>query len=62
MEVHWPPAVRLLLGVDSLALSTGAEHATRRQAVLQAFTPAALRQYVPGMQVLTDGSRGGTHA
>ena len=49
----WPKSTRILLGKDSLAVSSGNIHTSRRKLLFQAFQPRALASYVPAMAEIT---------
>ncbi len=49
----WPKSTRILLGKDSLAVSSGNIHTSRRKLLFQAFQPRALTSYIPTMAEIT---------
>jgi cytochrome P450 len=49
----WPPSTRILLGANSLAVSTGQFHSSRRRIMFQAFQPRALARYIPTIEKIT---------
>ena len=50
----WPKSTRILLGKDSLAVSGGSIHTSRRKLLYQAFQPRALASYIPTVERITD--------
>jgi len=53
VESTWPKSTRILLGKDSLAVSSGNIHTSRRKLLFQAFQPRALTSYIPSMAEIT---------
>ena len=49
LENEWSPAIRKLLGHQSLSLLTGAEHRQRRKLLAPHFKRTAMGEVVPGM-------------
>ena len=50
----WTPAVRALLGPESLLMKSGASHAASRRILAQAFTGAAVDAYQPLVREATE--------
>lgn len=50
VQSQWPPSTKLILGDGALAHSKGDTHSWRRQMIMRAFSPVALRTYVPTVQ------------
>ncbi len=50
----WPKSTRILLGKESLAVSSGNIHTSRRKLLYQAFQPRALTNYIPAMEKITE--------
>jgi len=49
----WPKSTRVLLGKESLSVSSGNIHTSRRKLLYQAFQPRALASYIPTMEKIT---------
>lgn len=54
VEGWWPDSVRQLLGMQSLANRSGADHKARRRVVGQLFSKAALHDYSPSIVALVN--------
>ncbi|CAF92771.1 unnamed protein product [Tetraodon nigroviridis] len=50
VAVQWPASVRTILGPDTLSNVHGAQHKTKKKAIMQAFSREALELYIPAMQ------------
>ncbi|XP_056912629.1 cytochrome P450 26A1 isoform X2 [Takifugu flavidus] len=50
VAVQWPASVRTILGSDTLSNVHGAQHKTKKKAIMQAFSREALEFYIPAMQ------------
>ena len=50
----WPKSTRILLGKNSLAVSSGNIHTSRRKLLYQAFYPRAIASYIPTMEEITN--------
>uniref|UniRef100_A0A3Q1KEU3 Cytochrome P450 26A1 n=1 Tax=Anabas testudineus TaxID=64144 RepID=A0A3Q1KEU3_ANATE len=50
VSVQWPASVRTILGSDTLSSVHGAQHKTKKKAILQAFSKEALELYIPVIQ------------
>ncbi len=49
----WPKSTRVLLGKESLSVSSGDVHTSRRKLLYQAFQPRALASYISMMEQIT---------
>ncbi|XP_056153373.1 cytochrome P450 26A1 [Lampris incognitus] len=50
VTAQWPASVRTILGSDTLSNLHGAQHKTKRKAIMQAFSWDALQHYIPVIQ------------
>lgn len=50
VQSQWPPSTKLILGDGALAHSKGEKHRWRRELIMKAFSPQALKSYVPAVQ------------
>ncbi|XP_033466541.1 cytochrome P450 26A1 [Epinephelus lanceolatus] len=50
VSVQWPASVRTILGSDTLSNVHGAQHKTKKKAIMRAFSTEALELYVPVIQ------------
>ncbi|XP_068610504.1 cytochrome P450 26A1 [Brachionichthys hirsutus] len=50
VSVQWPASVRAILGSDTLSNVHGAQHKTKKRAILRAFSREALEFYIPIIQ------------
>uniref|UniRef100_A0AAQ4QMA5 Cytochrome P450 26A1 n=1 Tax=Gasterosteus aculeatus aculeatus TaxID=481459 RepID=A0AAQ4QMA5_GASAC len=50
VSVQWPASVRTILGSDTLSNVHGAQHKTKKKAIMRAFSTEALELYIPVIQ------------
>ncbi|XP_042364019.1 cytochrome P450 26A1 [Plectropomus leopardus] len=50
VSVQWPASVRTILGSDTLSNVHGAQHKSKKKAIMRAFSSEALELYVPVIQ------------
>ncbi|XP_059892543.1 cytochrome P450 26A1 [Gadus macrocephalus] len=50
VAAQWPASVRTILGSDTLSNVHGAQHKSKKKAIMRAFSRDALEQYVPVIQ------------
>eukprot|EP00064_Thunnus_orientalis_P003692 superscaffoldBa00000312_g3703 len=50
VSVQWPASVRTILGSDTLSNVHGAQHKTKKKAIMRAFSREALELYIPVIQ------------
>ena len=50
----WPKSTRVLLGKESLSISSGKVHTSRRKLLYEAFQPRALASYIPTMEQIIE--------
>ncbi|XP_077407584.1 cytochrome P450 26A1 isoform X2 [Vanacampus margaritifer] len=50
VSVQWPASVRTILGSDTLSNVHGAQHKTKKKAIMRAFSREALELYIPIIQ------------
>ncbi|KAM4623557.1 cytochrome P450 26A1 [Polymixia lowei] len=50
VSVQWPASVRTILGTDTLSNVHGAQHKTKKKAIMRAFSRDALENYIPVIQ------------
>ncbi|XP_074519265.1 cytochrome P450 26A1 [Halichoeres trimaculatus] len=50
VSVQWPASVRTILGSDTLSSVHGAQHKSKKKAIMRAFSKEALELYIPVIQ------------